>query len=83
MEQEMHPADLEIMSLEQIVRQARDRSPVKELLKLLEYRLQANKDHLVDARGLEEVYRYQGAVQELRDIIERIFFDPPPEDTTG
>ena len=56
---------------------------MKELLKLLEYRLQANKDHLVDARGLEEVYRYQGAVQELRDIIERIFFDPPPEDTTG
>ena len=83
MEQEIHPADLEIMSLEQIVRQARDRSPVKELLKLLQLRLQTNKDQLVDARGLEEVYRYQGAVQELRDIIERIFFDPPPEDTTG
>ena len=83
MEHEIHQADLEIMSLEQIVRQARDRSPVKELLKLLQLRLQTNKDQLVDARGLEEVYRYQGAVQELRDIIERIFFDPPPEDTTG
>ena len=83
MGQEIHPADLEIMSLEQTVRQARDRSPVKELLKILEHRLQANKALLLDARGPEAVYRYQGAAIELRDIIERIFIDPPPEDTTG
>ena len=83
MEQEIHPGDLEIINLEQTVRQARDHSPVKELLKILELRLQAQKDLLLDAQGMEALYRYQGAAIELRDIIERIFFDPPPEDTTG